>query len=103
MDNKPVIISISTASTCLADPKFLAQFPEFGSIKQKSLAMRSIRSGCSSCAKRRAAKVIGSDFIRLVKALPENKLMKFKEYLGVSKVLINGMNSKTKRYESIIK
>ena len=103
MDNKPVVISMSTANTCLKDPKFMVLFPEFGSIKQKALTINNIRSGCSSCAKRRAAKIIGSDFIRLVKSLPDSKLMKFKKYLGVTRVLINGMNSRTKRYESIIK
>ena len=103
MNDRPVIISIGTAKTCLTDDKFLAKFPEFVSIKQKAAALSTVRTGCSSCAKRRAAKLIGADFIRAVKALPDTKLIKFKEYLGVNKILINGMNSRTKRYESIIK
>jgi len=100
---RPQLISLSTAQRCLKDTKFLDQLPEFKSLVNKANAMANIKSGCSSCAKRRAARTIGTDFIRLVKSLSDARMIKFKAYLGVDKILINGMNTKTKRYESIVK
>ena len=101
--SKPQAISMSVAQKCLQDPLFLELLPDFKSIVHKANAFKQLKTGCSSCAKRRAVKTIGADFIRLVRSLEDSKLMKFKSYLKVDKVLLNGMNTKTKRYESLIK
>ena len=100
---QPQLITSSMAFRCLRDSKFMELLPEFTLLMHKLNQNKSASSGCSSCAKRRAQKAVGGDFIRLVASLGPDRLLEFKKYLGTDKIMFNTIDPATRVYRTAIK
>ena len=99
--SQPKMISLSTANRCLADEKFYTVLPEFSSLKleMNSLSKSSQRTGCSSCMQKRKFHNIGIKFMYIVQSLSPASLAKFKNFLGVEKLMYQGLNKSTNKFE----
>lgn len=99
--NQPKMLSLATANRCLKDENFYNVLPEFLALKLevKALAQSPQRTGCSSCAQRKKFHNIGIKFMYIVQSLSPTSLAKFKSFLGVEKLMYQGLNKSTNKFE----
>jgi len=98
-EGRPVILSQSMVSRCLADSEFLAQVPEFSTLKAKLKVMRieRTRRGCSGCRKVRVQQNLFKDFQLITLSLGRAGLDRMKRYLGVESLMMNTLDTKTNK------
>lgn len=99
MDNdRPVIFGGSHFSRAIADENFFKKLPQFLPIKAKMEAMHAdIRNkkGCSSCQKRRVQANLERDFASIMSSMDPASAKVFKDYFGVSRMLVHSVNPAT--------
>ena len=99
--NQPRMLSLSTANRCLRDESFFSILPEFSSLKMELAASAAAQrtGGCSSCAQKKKFHNIGIKFMYIVQSLPPTSLAKFKHFIGAEKLMYQGLNKSTNKFE----
>lgn len=97
------LITSNMALNCMRDPQFKKILPEFLFLEHKLKQHNNASSGCSSCAKRRAQKAIGADFIRLLASMSDERVSVFKKFIGSESIMINSVDTKTRKFKTLIR
>lgn len=93
MNQKPTILEASHIQRAIGDPNFFSAMPEFLPVKRKIEALHvDPGKGCSSCARRRIATTVNSDFVSVLNSLTPDGYARFKKYIGVDKLLVRSMD-----------
>jgi hypothetical protein len=97
-EEKPVIFGGAHFSKAIADDSFFNKLPQFKPIKVKMDTMHADlknHKGCTPCQKRRIQANLERDFAAIVSSLDPDSGKKFKEYFGVSRMVIHAVNPTT--------
>lgn len=97
-NDKPVIFGGTHFSKAIGDPEFFKKLPQFQTIKVKMDAMHADlknNKGCTPCQKRRIQANLEKDFAAIAASLDKESGKKFKEYFGVSKMVIHAVDPRT--------
>ena len=100
--NQPRMLSLSTANRCLRDESFYSLLPEFTALKMEMVASSPTAQrtgGCSSCAQKKRFHNIGIKFMYIVQSLSPTSLAKFKHFVGAEKLMYQGLNKSTNKFE----
>lgn len=88
----------------MADAKFYELMPEFLPLRKKMQAMHDdivTPKGCSNCAKNRAYRNMGSDYLRIVESLKGDSVDRFKQYFGADELRANVLDPTTRTPKTI--
>lgn len=97
-EEKPVIFGGVHYSKAMADENFFNKFPQFKAIKVKMDTMHADlknHKGCTPCQKRRIQANLERDFASIVSSLDQATGKRFKEYFGVSRMVMHAVNPTT--------
>lgn len=98
MDDKPVLFGGAHFTKAIEDESFFKKLPQFLPVKTKMEAMHADlgkNKGCSSCQKRRIRANIERDFAAIVASLDPDSSKIFKEYFGVSRMVMHAVDPTT--------
>lgn len=102
-DVQPKLVSIAMANRYLNDASFLKRMPEFLVLKQMyDNAFKTLKTGCSSCAQRRRDRDVGIKFLQIINSLPADRIAALKQHIGVTSLMLQGINKTTNKYETRI-
>ena len=97
---RPVILGPEHIKRAVADDNFYSMLPEFLTVRRKIEAMHvNLKKGCSSCAMRRIASTVNTDFVSILNSLTSDGMKRLKKYVGASRLLIRAVNKTTGRME----
>lgn len=99
---RPLLLGASHVNAALKDTRFFDLLPEFRSLQVKVKAMHinlQAAGGCTGCKQRRAVSNVFSDFMSIVSALSPDGLIRLKQYLNTTKIMMNVMNPVTRQVE----
>ena len=99
-DSRPTILSPQHVTRAIGDPNFFTLMPEFLPVRKKLDVMNAAPGpGCPSCARRRAAQALSSDFASILVSLSSDGMQRLKKYYGVSSLVVRALNPATGRVE----
>lgn len=88
----------------MADARFYEQMPEFLPLRKKMQAMHNdliTPHGCTSCAKNRAYRSLGGDYLMIVANLKEAAQERLKRYFGADELRATILDPETRQPKTI--
>ena len=89
---RPTLLSQAHVSKALGDPRFFDAVPEYTPLRAKIQAMHvdlQSKRGCSGCKRRRVVANTFKDFLSVTAALSPDGIRRLKQYLGISRLMLN--------------
>ena len=84
----------------MADARFYEQMPEVLPLRKKMQAMHNdliTPRGCTSCAKNRAYRSLGNDYLTIVSSLSDDGKERLKRYFGADELHANTLDPVTRQ------
>lgn len=88
----------------MADARFYEQMPEFLPLRKKMQAMHNdlvTPHGCTSCAKNRAYRSLGGDYLTIVANLKADAKERLRKYFGADELRANMLDPETRQPTTI--
>lgn len=88
----------------MADARFYEQMPEFLPLRMKMKALHNdliTPHGCSSCAKNRAYRSLGGDYLRIVESLRGDAIERMRRYFGADELRATTLDQTTRQPKTI--
>jgi len=88
----------------MADAKFYELLPEFLPLRMKMKAAHDdliTPHGCTACAKNRAYRSMGPDYLRIVEHLTEDGVLRLRTYFGADELRANVIDAVTKQPKTL--
>lgn len=88
----------------MADARFYEQMPEFLPLRKKMQAMHNdliTPKGCSNCAKNRAYRSLGGDYLTIVANLKEQAVERLRKYFGADELRATTIDPVTRQPKTI--
>ena len=88
----------------MADARFYEQMPEFLPLRRTMQAMHNdlvTPHGCTSCAKNRAYRTVGGDYIRTVAGLKDDAKERLRRYFGADELRATVLDPATRQPKTI--
>ena len=98
------LLSEQEIKDSMADARFYEQMPEFLPLRKKMQAMHNdliTPHGCSSCAKNRAYRSLGGDYLTIVSSLKADAVDRFKRYFGADELRANTLDPETRQPKTL--
>ena len=88
----------------MADARFYEQMPEFLPLRKKMQAMHNdliTPRGCTACAKNRAYRSLGNDYLTIVASLKEDGAARLRKYFGADELRATTLDAVTRQPKTI--
>lgn len=98
------LLSEQEIKNSMADARFYEQMPEFLPLRKKMQAVHNdllTPKGCSNCAKNRAYRSFGGDYLTIVASLRADAAERLKRYFGADEIRATTLDSETRQPKTI--
>lgn len=88
----------------MADARFYEQMPEFLPLRMKMKALHNdliTPHGCTNCAKNRAYRSLGGDYLRIVASLRGDAVDRLRKYFGADELRATILDTETHQPKTI--